>query len=209
MPVNEHTRVANVKNVISRDEYISLMNRINGEKQTRSIEILLRAGVPKRIARMALRSTDEVDCPTKAWVRKSDADEAAAMTVRNAMRLCEQEGISPASIGFASCRTLVETWRSADLYGASSRERSIAPLRTKRVLVLAGVDGSRGTDEAEALVAVLEPRRLEMRPTFFSSSVDGRGFAAALQRSRAPEDVVTNVLACIAGCVQSLDAMIA
>lgn len=208
MSADERASAANIKSVISRKEYISLLAQMNGEKQICSLETLLCVGVPRKIARMALSSIDDIGHSMRAWVREDDADGAAAMAVRNALRLCEWEGMSSAAIGYVSCRSLVETWRGADLYGASSRERSVAPLRAKHVLVLAGIDGSQGSDEAEALVALLEPRRLDMRPTFFSSSVDGRGFVAALRRSRTPEDVVTRVVKCIADCVQSLDEVI-
>lgn len=115
--------IVEVRNVISRSEYIALMGQQSGvAEEGHTIDALLRAGVPKRIARIALDNADGVDHSVVAWTRGDDADIASAMAVRSALRLCNQEGLSSASFGYVSCRALVEQWRGADLYGASSRE---------------------------------------------------------------------------------------
>lgn len=185
-------RILRPKTVITRPE----LERLTRCRRRDDAEILADAGVPSLIAHIAL-AEPVVDIPSSwAWVRDDSPDRAAARATAMALAACAT-CTHGTGILYTSVAALAESWTSADLYGANSRSHVLTPCRRAGILIIAGIGSIASRYDAEILEGILNPRRLEERPTYIAATVDGRRYRAVLRSAGNPAAPVDALMSTI------------
>ena len=199
------TPILDIKTVISVEEYKRLAGKHDTPAIVQEVKVedapkLIEDGVARLHADMTEQQKENRRSMTigERWLWTVGDDQDTAAIEASVTATCSGE-----SYLFASAKKMVSAWDSANLYGPSSKDRTLDVYRGAQNLLIAYLGYSNSPTEVDMLFELLDDRRINKRMTILSSEYTGNDLRMHYLNIGAKVKKVDTLFSCLKKTVHS------